>query len=113
MPVGMRPLPAWTAWAAIPPAVAAIPPTTTTPAKAGPARTPPRCIPLRTRTWRPYRLGQNLHLRRNHHHLPDRSFAHALAANVGFTPQSQVDDAALAAAHRTEVKRLARLLHTL
>ena len=48
---------------------------------------------------------QCLHFRRDDHHLTDGSFAHALAAHVGFVPQRQVNDAPLAAVHRAEVER--------
>ncbi len=41
-------------------------------------------VQFRTRLRRDHRLGQHLHIGRNHHHLPDGSFADALAAHFGF-----------------------------
>src|SRR5712692_7136796 len=100
-----------TAAAIASPAIAPV--SAATPAETRSAGTPPAAVPLRTRPRRPDRLGERLHIGRNHHYLADGSFAHALAAHFCFAAQRQVDDAALAAVHGAEVEGLAGLLHAL
>ena len=56
-----------------------------------------------------HRLGQGLHVGRHDDHLPDRPFAHTLAAHFFLVAQRQVQNAALAAVQRAEVKRRVRL----
>ncbi len=66
----------------------------------------------RTRPGRTNRLRQR-HVHRQNHHLTERPSARALAANIGFVPQAQVNNAPLAAAHGVKVERAERALDVL
>ncbi len=84
--------------------------TTATVASSAKGTAVPGSVILRTRTRRTNRLRQNFQVRGNHHDLPYRTFAHALAPHVRFIAQRQVQNAPFTAVHGAEVERHARFL---
>ena len=102
------------AWTAIAPA-ASIEATATTAGRTSAAIPKPATLSgtvvFRSRAGWTNRLGQNLQVRRHHHHLANGTLADALTAHFRFIAQRQVNNAPLPAVHRAEVERLMRFLH--
>jgi hypothetical protein len=86
---------------------------TTVAAIATPAEAASIILPFWPGPGRPDGFRQRFHFGRHNHDLADRSFTHALTADVSFAAQSEVNDSPLAAVHWAEVEGDSCLLHPL